>query len=112
MLSGSAIGLFMRCAVYADSRDGNIGTRARYCPGNSPNEAEDSHQQEISLVQQDFTMRRLPCRVLKTCVYIGPLQVGEILEDLLGRHAASKHFQNLAHRNSHPANCRFPAADI
>ena len=34
---------------------------------------EDSHQQGISLAQHNLTVRRLPCRVLETGIYISPV---------------------------------------
>jgi hypothetical protein len=52
-----------------------------------------------SLAQQDFAMRR----IFKTRVDVGFFEVGKVLEDLLRRHPAGKHFQHMAHRDSHTA---------
>jgi hypothetical protein len=49
---------------------------------------------KISLAQQDFAMRR----IFKTRVDVGFFEVGKVLEDLLRRHPAGKHFKHMAHR--------------
>ena len=45
-------------------------------------------------------------RIFKTRIDVGFLKVGEVLQDLLRRHAAGKHFKHMAHRDSHAANRR------
>jgi hypothetical protein len=46
-------------------------------------------------------------RIFKTRVDVGFFEVGKVLEDLLRRHPAGKHFQHMAHRDSHAAKRRF-----
>jgi hypothetical protein len=72
----------------------------------------DSHRQETSLGQRDFTMGYVTRRVFKTRINVGFFKVGEVLQHLLRRHPAGKHFQYMAHRNSHAANCRLTTAHI
>ena len=50
--------------------------------------------------------------IFKTCINVGFFKVGEVLQDLLRRHAAGKHFKHMAHRHSHTANCRLTTAHI
>ena len=57
-------------------------------------------------------MWRVTRRILKRRVNVGFLKIGEILQDLLWRHAAGKHFKHVAHRNSHTANCCFTTANV
>jgi hypothetical protein len=74
--------------------------------------AEDSRRQETSLAQQDFAMGRVTRRILKRRVDVGFLKVGEVLQDLLRRHAAGKHFKHMARRDSHAANRQFTTANV
>jgi len=57
-------------------------------------------------------MGRVTRRIFKTRINIGLFKVGEVLQDLLWRHPAGKHFKHMAHRDSHTANRRFAAANI
>jgi hypothetical protein len=43
-------------------------------------------------------------RMFKTRVDVGFFEVGKVLEDLLRRHPAGKHFEHMAYRDSHTAN--------
>jgi hypothetical protein len=74
--------------------------------------AEDSRRQEISLAQQNLAMGRVSRRILKRRIDVGLSKVREVLQDLLRRHAAGKHFKHMANRDSHPANRRFTTAHI
>ena len=51
-------------------------------------------------------------RMFKTRVDVGFFEVGKVLEDLLRRHPAGKHFEHMAHRDSHTANRRFSTAHV
>jgi len=57
-------------------------------------------------------MGRVTRRIFKTRVNIRFFKVGEVLQDLLRRHSAGKHFKHMAHRDSHTANRRFATAHI
>ena len=49
-------------------------------------------------------MSRVTRCIFKTRVDVGFFKVGKVLEDLLRRHSAGKHFKHMAHRDSHAAN--------
>ena len=51
-------------------------------------------------------------RIFKTGINVGFFKVGEVLQHLLRRYPAGKHFKHMAHRNSHAANCRLTTAHI
>jgi hypothetical protein len=57
-------------------------------------------------------MGRVTRRILKRCVDVGFFKVGEVLQDLVRRHAAGKHLKYMAHRDSHAANRRFTSAHV
>jgi hypothetical protein len=57
-------------------------------------------------------MSHVTRRIFKTRINVGFFKVGEVLQDLLRRHPAGKHFKYMAHRNSHAANCRLTTAHI
>ena len=57
-------------------------------------------------------MGRMTRRIFETRVDVGSFKVGEVLQDLLRRHPAGKHFKHMAHRDSHTANRRFTTAHV
>ncbi len=57
-------------------------------------------------------MGRVTRRIFKRRVDVRFFKVGEVLQDLLRRHPAGKHFKHMAHRDSHIANRRFTTAHI
>ena len=57
-------------------------------------------------------MGRVARRILKRGIDVGLFKVREVLQDLLRRHAAGKHFKHMANRDSHPANRRLTTTHI
>ena len=57
-------------------------------------------------------MSRVTRRILERCVDLAFFKVGEVLRDLFRRHAAGKHFNHMAHRDSHTPNRRFTTAHV
>ena len=57
-------------------------------------------------------MGRMARRILKRGIDVGFFKVREVLQDLLRRHAAGKHFKHMANRDSHAANRWFTTAHI
>ena len=51
-------------------------------------------------------------RIFKRRVDIGFFKVGEVVQDLFRRHAASKHFKHMAHRDAHAANRRLTTTHV
>jgi hypothetical protein len=50
--------------------------------------------------------------IFKTGINVGFFKVGEVLQDLLRRHAAGNHVKHMAHRHSHAPNCWLTTAHI
>ena len=57
-------------------------------------------------------MGHVTCRIFKARINVGFFKIWEVLQDLLRRHSAGKHFKHMAHRDSHTANRRFATAHI